>query len=67
MFKLGEPALLGSKGLLMNMHTCRDILGIWKMELKTFVKKHFGSIIILKMVNDPLRVWKENHCITIYR
>ena len=51
----------------MNMHACRDILGIWKMELKTFVKKHFGSIIILKMVNDPLRVWKENHCITIYR
>ena len=37
------------------------------MELKTFVKKHPGSIIILKMINDPLRVWEENHSITIFR
>ena len=26
-----------------------------------------GSIIILKMVNDPLRVWKENHSITMFQ
>ena len=42
----------------MNMHTFRDILGILKTS--DFREKHPGSIIIIKMVNDPLRVWKEN-------
>ena len=35
--------------------------------IKKFREKHPGSIIILKMVNDPLRVWKENHSITMLR
>ena len=34
---------------------------------KKLLEKHPGSIIILKMVNDPLRVWKENHNITMFR
>ena len=38
-----------------------------KNEIKNFRGKHPGSIIILKMVNDPSRVWKENHSITIFR
>ena len=38
-----------------------------KNELKKFREKHPGSIIILKMVNDPLRGWKENHSITMFR
>ena len=38
-----------------------------KNEIKKFRKKHPGSIIILKMVNDPLRAWKENHSITMFR
>ena len=29
--------------------------------------KHPGSIIIFKMVNDPLFVWKENQSITLFR
>ena len=29
--------------------------------------KHPGCINILKMVNHPLRVWKENHSITMFR
>ena len=29
--------------------------------------KHPGSIIIFKMVNDPLFVWKENQSITQFR
>ena len=37
-----------------------------KNEIKNLRKKHPGSIIILKMVNDPLRVWKENHSITMF-
>ena len=38
-----------------------------KNGIKNFREKHPGSIIIHKMVNDPLRVWKENHIITIFR
>ena len=30
-------------------------------------KKDPESITILKMVNDPLRMWKENNGITIFR
>ena len=29
-------------------------------------EKHPGSIIIFKMVNDPLFVWKENQSITLF-
>ena len=36
-----------------------------KNGIKNFRKKHPGSIIILKMVNDPLRVWKENRCFDV--
>ena len=41
----------------------------WHMKngIKNFPEKHPGSIIILKMVNDRLRVWKGNHSITIFR
>ena len=35
--------------------------------IKNFREKHPGSIIILKMVNDPLRVWKESHSIAMLR
>ena len=45
----------------MNMHAFRDTHGI-----KNFREKHPGSIIILKLVNDPLRVWKKNHSITMF-
>ena len=30
-------------------------------------EKHPGSIIIFKMVNDPLFVWKKNQSITLFR
>ena len=46
----------------MNMHAFRDTHGI-----KNFREKHPGSIIILKLVNDPLRVWKKNHSITMFQ
>ena len=38
-----------------------------KTGIKNFREKHPGSIIILKMVNDPLHVWKENHSMTMFR
>ena len=38
-----------------------------KNGIKNFRKKHPGSMIILKMVNDPSRVWKENHSMTTFR
>ena len=47
MFKLGEPGLLGSKKIAYENGT------------KNFHKKHPGSIIILKMVND--------HSMTVFR
>ena len=51
----------------MNMHAFHDTHGIRKMGLQAFMKKHPESIIILKMVNDPLFVWKKNHSITMFR
>ena len=38
-----------------------------KNGIKKFQGKHPGSMIILKMVNDPLRVSKENHSMTMFR
>ena len=38
-----------------------------KNEIKNFREKHLGSIIVLKMVNDPLRAWKENHSTGMFR
>ena len=51
----------------MNVHAFRDILGILKNGIKSFREKHPGSMVTLKMVNGPLRVWKENHSITMFR
>ena len=41
----------------------------WYMKngIKNFCEKHSRSIIILEIVNGPLRVWKKNHSITIFR
>ena len=38
-----------------------------KNEIKNFREKHPGSLTIFKILNDLLRVWKENHSITIFR
>ena len=67
MFKLGEPTLLGSKKIA-NEYACISQYP-WHMKngIKDFREKHPGSIIILKMVYDPLRVWKKNHRITMFR
>ena len=66
-FKLGEPALLGNKKIAYEYACISRYPWHMKNGIKKFRKKHPGSIIILKMVNDPLRVWKENHSITIFR
>ena len=41
-FKLGEPGLLGSKKIAYENASFRDILGIWKMELRSFIKNILG-------------------------
>ena len=66
-FKLGEPALLGSKKIAYEF--ARILRYPWHMKngIKNFREKHPESIIILKMVNDPLRAWKKNHSITMFR
>ena len=66
-FKLGEPALLGSKKIAYEYACISRYPWHMKNEIKNFRKNHPGSIIILKMVNDPLRLWKENHSITMFR
>ena len=38
-----------------------------KNVIKKFYEEYPGSIIILKMVNDPLHVWKEDHSIKMFR
>ena len=65
-FKLGEPALLGSKKIAYEYACISRYPWHMKNGIKNFREKHPGSIIILKMVNDPLRVWKKNHSITVF-
>ena len=38
-----------------------------KNGINNFGEKHPGSIIIFKMVNDPLLVWKKDQSITLFR
>ena len=67
MFKLGEPTLLGSKRIAYEYACISRYSWHMKNGIKKFREKHPGPIIILKMVNDLLRVWKENHSITVFR
>ena len=66
MFKLGEPALLESKKIVYEYACISRYPWHMKNGVKIFREKHPGSIIILKMVNDPLGVWKENHNIAMF-
>ena len=67
MFKLGEPTLLGSKRIAYEYACISRYPWHMKNGIKKIREKHPRSIIILKMVNDPLRLWKENHSITVFR
>ena len=58
-FKLGEPALLGSKKIANEYARISRYRWHMKNGIKNFHEKHPGPIIVLKMVNDPLRVWKK--------
>ena len=55
-FKLGEPVLLGSKRIAYEYARISRYPWHMKNGIKNFREKHPGSIITLKMVNDPLRV-----------
>ena len=65
-FTLGEPALLGSKRIAYEYACILRYHWHMKNGIKNFLEKHPRSIIISKMANDPLRVWKENHSITMF-
>ena len=67
MFKLGEPVLLGSKRIAYEYARISRYPWHMKNGIKKSREKHPGSTIILKMVNDPLRVWKKNDSITMLR
>ena len=58
-FKLGELALLGSKKTPYEYARISRYPWHMKNRIKNFRENHSGSTIILKMVNDPLRVWKK--------
>ena len=66
-FKLGEPAFLGSKRITYECACISRYPWHVKNGINNFREKHPGSIIILKMVNGPLRVWKENESTTLFR
>ena len=66
-FKLGEPALLGSKKIAYEYARISRYPWHMKNGIKNFREKHPVSIIILKMVNDLLHVWKGNHSIAMFR
>ena len=55
-FKLDEPVLLGSKSIAYEYARISRCPFHMKNGMKTFREKHPGSIIILKMITDPLRV-----------
>ena len=57
--ELGEPVLLGSKRITYEYARVSRYPGHMKNGTENFREKHPGSIIILKMVNDPLSVWKK--------
>ena len=67
MLKLGEPALLGSKKIAYEYGCISRFPWHMKNGIKNFREKHSGSIIIVKMVNNPLSVWKKSHAITMFR
>ena len=67
MFKLGESALLGSKRIAYEYACISRYPWHMRSGIKNFREKHPRSMIILKLVNDPLRVWKENHSITMFQ
>ena len=58
-FELDEPALLGSEKIVCEYACISRSLWHSKSGITNFREKHPGSIIILKMVNNPLRVWKN--------
>ena len=66
-FILGQPELLGSKRIAYGYDCISRYPRHMKNGIKKFREKHPGSIIILKMVNNHLSVWKENHSNTIFR
>ena len=50
------------------MYAFRDVPWNMKNGINNFHENHPGSIIILKTVNDPLRVWekiKALHCFDV--
>ena len=59
-FKLGKPVLLGNKRIAYEYARISRYPWHMKNGIKNFLVKHTGSIITLKMVNDPLRMRKEN-------
>ena len=65
-FKIGESALLGSKKIAYEYACVTQYPWHMKNRIKNFREKHLGSIITLKIVNDPFRVQKENHSITMF-
>ena len=62
-FESGDPALLGYTKIAYEYACISRCPWHMKNGIKNFCEKHPGSIINLKMVNDLLRVWKENHSI----
>ena len=67
MFTLDEPALLGSKRIVYKYACISQYSWHMKIEGTNILEKHLCSKIILKRVNDPLRVWKENQSIKSFQ
>ena len=66
-FKLGQPVILGREKVTYEYACLGRYRRQMKSSIKNFYEKHPGSVIILKMTNNPLRAWKENHSILLFR
>ena len=66
-FKLDKPAILSSKHVAYQYACLRRHAKEMKHSIKKFREKHPGSVVLLKLVNDPLRTWEKNRSITVFR
>ena len=64
-YELKEPVI--HKTIEYNYLCARRCRGDMKQYVKSLKKKYPDSRLILKLINDPLRLWEKNRCIRCYR
>ena len=66
-FKLGQPVVLGREKVTYEYACLSRYRRNMKTAIQQFREKHPGSVVILKMANNPLYVWRKNRSILSFR